>query len=403
MTQTESPRRAGGGRRAARRRRSLRRVLVVLLLLALVAAGLVWALLVRDDAGTSRSAPAAAPQPITSLTADLLPPISQTSARPAAADKATALVQVTAKTSGGGDVTLQVRKDDTWSDVDTATLDGSEEATLEAPTGAGQAPMRVVASRDHGVRSEQLSPADWNIAFEDQFTGDALDLSKWNYRQLGLLAKESGRTKSESSTSAVAVDNGSARLSMMENPARPGYYLNGHISTENLYTFTYGVSAARIKFHKPRGMHGGFWMQAPTFGAVPGDAKASGGEIDAVEYFGSTYPDGGLASFTYYRDKDGNSVKGGGLQPEITDAIEKEGDAWWKRYHVFSVEWTPEAYIFRVDGVETFRQTQNISGAPEFLVLSLLSSDWELPDLDESKLPADMKVDWVRVWQQPAG
>ena len=37
------------------------------------------------------------------------------------------------------------------------------------------------------------------------------------------------------------------------------------------------------------------------------------------------------------------------------------------------------------------------------LVLSLLSSDWELPDLDKSKLPADMKVDWVRVWQQPAG
>jgi beta-glucanase (GH16 family) len=68
---------------------------------------------------------------------------------------------------------------------------------------------------------------------------------------------------------------------------------------------------------------------------------------------------------------------------------------------VFSVEWTPTAYIFRVDGVETYRQTKNISGAPEYLVLSLLSSDWELPDLDTSKLPVDMKVDWVRVWQQP--
>ena len=154
MTQTESPRRASsGGRRAARRTRSLRRVLVLLLLLVLVAAGLVWALLVRDDAGTSGGdAPAANPQPITSLTADLLPPISQTSARPASADKATALVQVTAETSGGGDVTLQVRKDDTWSDVDTASLDDSSQATLEAPTGEKQAPMRVVASRDHSLR-----------------------------------------------------------------------------------------------------------------------------------------------------------------------------------------------------------------------------------------------------------
>ena len=67
---------------------------------------------------------------------------------------------------------------------------------------------------------------------------------------------------------------------------------------------------------------------------------------------------------------------------------------------MFSVEWTPEAYIFRVDGRETFRQTENISGMPEFLVLSLLSSDWELPDLDKSQIPTDMKVDWVRVSQQ---
>jgi len=37
---------------------------------------------------------------------------------------------------------------------------------------------------------------------------------------------------------------------------------------------------------------------------------------------------------------------------------------------------------------------------PEFLVLSLLSSDWELPDLDKSQIPTDMKVDWVRVYQQ---
>jgi beta-glucanase (GH16 family) len=313
-------------------------------------------------------------------------------------------VQVTAKTTGkGGDVTLQVRRDKVWVDVDTTTLDGTAQATLEAPapTAGVQQPMRVVASRDRSVRSDPLTNDDWKVAFDDQFTGDALDLTKWNYRQLGVLAAGSGRTKSESSQDAVSVDNGSLRLGMLKNPARPGYYLNGHIATENMYTFTYGVSAARIKFQKPRGMHGGFWMQAPTFGSVPGDAKASGGEIDAAEYFGSTYPDGGLASFTYYRDKQGTSVKTGGLQPEITDTIEQQGDAWWKKYHVFSVEWTPEAYIFRVDGVETFRQTKNISGVPEFLVLSLLSSDWELPDLDKSKLPVDMKVDWVRVWQQP--
>jgi beta-glucanase (GH16 family) len=251
------------------------------------------------------------------------------------------------------------------------------------------------------VRSATFQADGWTLGFDDQFGGDALDETKWGYRQVGLL--NPGRTKSESSPEAVKVENGALKLGVAENPARPGYYLNGHISTEMTYSFTYGIAAARVKFQKPRGMHGSFWLQSPVFGSVPGDAKASGSEIDTVEYFGSTYPDGGLASFTYFKDKDGNSAKSGGLQTEMSDAIAKKGDAWWKKYHVFSVEWSPEAYVFRIDGVETMRQTKNISGVPEVLLLSLLSSDWELPDLDTSQLPADMKVDWVRVWQHAAG
>ena len=75
-------------------------------------------------------------------------------------------------------------------------------------------------------------------------------------------------------------------------------------------------------------------------------------------------------------------------------------DAWFKRYHVFSVEWTPKAYVFRVDGVQTLRLTQGVSQVPEFLILSMLSSDWELPTLDRATLPNATEIDWVRVWQQ---
>jgi beta-glucanase (GH16 family) len=320
--------------------------------------------------------------------------------RPASADRATGLVQVQAATKkAGADVTLQVRRDRTWVDTTTLRLDKDGQATFETPSAPTDADrlLRVVASTDRTVHSAPVHPDAWKVAFEDQFDGYSLDTTKWSYRQLGLL--NPGRTKAESSADAVRVENGALKLGMLENPARPGYYLNGHISTEQSFTFTYGVAAARVKFQKPRGMHGAFWLQAPSFGAVPGDAKQSGSEIDAVEYFGSTYPDGGLASFTYYRDKDGNSAKTGGLQTDATDALE-HGDAWWKKYHVFSVEWTPDAYVIRIDGRETYRQTKNISGVPEFMVLSLLSSDWELPDLDTTQIPTDMKVDWVRVYQQ---
>ena len=408
MTGTQAPRRAArpqrGGRRAERRTaRSSRRPLILLLAIVLIAGALAYTWLGQDKQPSAGGGPDGAPTastPITEISATLVPHIAQTGARPASADKAAGLVQVQATTKKpGADVTLQIRRDKTWIDAETLSLGQDGRATFETSSDPGDANrlLRVVASSDRDVHSEPIHPNSWKVAFEDQFEGFSLDTTKWSYRQLGLL--NPGRTKAESSESAVSVENGALKLGMLENPARPGYYLNGHVSTEATYHFTYGVAAARVKFQKPRGMHGAFWMQAPTFGAVPGDAKQSGSEIDAVEYFGSTYPDGGMASLTYYKDKDGNSAKTGGMQTDATDALEK-GDAWWKKYHVFSVEWTPDAYIFRIDGRESFRQTENISGMPEFLVLSLLSSDWELPDLDKSQIPTDMKVDWVRVYQQ---
>ena len=68
---------------------------------------------------------------------------------------------------------------------------------------------------------------------------------------------------------------------------------------------------------------------------------------------------------------------------------------------MFSVEWTPKVYIFRIDGQETWRTTAGISGIAQYPILSLLSSDYELPSLGgEKRLPQHMYVDWVSLWQR---
>ena len=81
-------------------------------------------------------------------------------------------------------------------------------------------------------------------------------------------------------------------------------------------------------------------------------------------------------------------------------ALSGRTDSWWSRYHVFSVRWTRTGYIFRIDGIETWRHSAHVSRQRQFLILSLLTSDWELPRLDRSTLPTSMKVDWVRAWQR---
>ena len=76
------------------------------------------------------------------------------------------------------------------------------------------------------------------------------------------------------------------------------------------------------------------------------------------------------------------------------------GDDFWKSFHVFSVQWTRDTYTFSIDGRPHWRTRAGVSGIDEHLILSLLTSDYELPRLDNDRLPSRMHVDWVRVWQK---
>ena len=134
-------------------------------------------------------------------------------------------------------------------------------------------------------------------------------------------------------------------------------------------------------------------MQA-VGGQGTGGPKKGGAEIDVIEYFGDDHPEGGLTSFTYFLDKDGKKQTVGGWLPDADEL----GDDWAEQYHVFSVEWTPDEYVFRIDDKVTQRLKGETSGRPEFLILSLLSSDYELPRFD-GELPQTMEVDWARVWE----
>jgi beta-glucanase (GH16 family) len=279
-----------------------------------------------------------------------------------------------------------------------------------------------------GNPSASASTGQWGSAedFVDEFSGTTLS-SDWSHRQ-PFYAPESKRTCAKSDPKAVKVKDGSARLSMMLDPARKGeicapekpgkpgvifgkfgYRLQANIGTQGKQTMLYGVAAARIKFNPLQGQHASFWMQ-------PDDQTLDttlGQEIDIIEWFGKDTRNGGLTSFVYAPSRNGQKVNfgNGGWIAKPEQYLMNAKDRYWKKYHVFSVEWTPDWYVFRIDGKETGRISKNklekagfmTASTPEYPILSILASDYELGDLpkrdEKNNLPQTMYVDWVKTWQ----
>jgi beta-glucanase (GH16 family) len=348
----------------------------------------------------------------------VLPTIAQPGAEPASSDEAVgAVAAVVEPGTEGREVVLEAKGDGGWQEEATAEQDADGRVEFLLPAGApDDASYRVTSPGGDGLEkatSDELAADVWGEPdFDDEFDGHAMSADWLNrgedYNPEGL------RACSRASGDAVEVEGGTMGLSVILDRARADetctakdgkgkvigdfdYRLNGHVMTNGHY-FRYGVLAARIKFQPRQGQHASLWMQ-PAISESTTDSGKGGTEIDVIEWFGDGLKNGGLASFIYMLTPDGPE-KVGGMLEDPDQYLTGQDDSWFEDYHVFSVEWTPEEYIFRIDGQETWRTSEGISHQPEYPILSLLSSDYELDNLGKtSHLPQTMQVDWLKFWE----
>jgi beta-glucanase (GH16 family) len=355
------------------------------------------------------------------LTLEVLPPVAQVGRLPAAPDAAATVLSARLRPAVSQQrVRLQRHTGHGWVTVDRARTDHDGWVSFTAPRllrGHGVT-YRATTSARPGYRAD-ASPAvrstAWGApAFDDQFSGTALGPA-WENR-IQFYNPYGGRSCSKGSPQAVAVSGGTLRLSVLADPDRAGetcptedafghvgnaaytWRLNGHISTQHAFDFKYGVAAARIRFQQAQGQHGAFWLQPR--GLLETAPTPWGAEIDTIEWYGDDGVRSRLAT-TVHRHLAGaadTTISVGGRLTDPNRYLESRRDRWWRNYHVFSVEWTPEEYVFRIDGQVTMRTRANVSHHPEFLILSMLSSDFELGRIRDDALPQHMDVDWVRVW-----
>lgn len=350
----------------------------------------------------------AAPRAATGVLS-LRPALSQPGRRPTTSSAKTQALAVFRATPAGRTIALQRDAGSGWRTVGRATQhrSGSTIFTLPETTGLYRAVV-LSGTGSVGATTNSVRARTFATLFKDEFSGTRVDTSKWSDQKT--LAPAYMRMCSRLSPRVRTVGAGVLNLGVAPDPTRAGrpctwqlngrsgshpYMWNTQLYTGGKFDFTYGYAAARIKMHLDKGMHASFWLQ-PANWYTPGQ-PARGTEIDVVEFFGRTTRDSTIGSFVHWYDTANEHRKLGGLFP-YANTLKSAAETWSSAYHVFSVEWTKDAYVFRVDGREFFRETQVVSRSPEYLLLSMLTSDYELEKLTPATMRQRAKVDWVRVW-----
>ena len=187
----------------------------------------------------------------------------------------------------------------------------------------------------------------------------------------------------------ATVVNGILQITAKKETVGGMPYTSSRMKTQGLKEFKYGRIEARMKLPLGQGLWPAFWMLGSNINTVSWPAC---GEIDVMEHVNTESKVYG----TVHWDNNGHAQYGGNVTTTPTD------------YHVYSVEWEPTYIKWFVDGVQyhVIDITNGTGGTEEFqrpffLLLNLaVAGDWPGQTVDDTKIPATMYVDYVRVYQK---
>ncbi|SNC67641.1 Por secretion system C-terminal sorting domain-containing protein [Hymenobacter gelipurpurascens] len=187
----------------------------------------------------------------------------------------------------------------------------------------------------------------------------------------------------------ATVANGILQITAKKENVGGMPYTSSRMKTQGLKEFKYGKVEARMKLPLGQGLWPAFWMLGANINTVSWPAC---GEIDVMEHINAENKVYG----TVHWDSNGHAEYGGNIITTPQD------------YHVYSIEWEPTYIRWFVDGTKyhEINITNGTGGTEEFqrpffLLLNLaVAGNWPGQTVDESKLPATMYVDYVRVYQK---
>jgi beta-glucanase (GH16 family) len=227
-----------------------------------------------------------------------------------------------------------------------------------------------------------LPSPKYQLVWADEFDSTALDTTKWNYRGLGQ------RRQAFNVKNTVQFDE---MGNLVLTTRKVGNEIHtAMIGTQGKFETTFGYFECRVKIQSSHGHWSAFWLQSPTISHV-GDTKKHGTEIDIYECF---EPQQSVVVHNIHWD-------GYGAEHKHQGSGKKKIDGLLDGYHTFGLEWTPEEYIFYIDGEKNWRTDQAISHRDQYIILSLEVGDKQQAVVEKNPNFWDhVYYDYVRVYKK---
>lgn len=255
---------------------------------------------------------------------------------------------------------------------------------------------------DTKAQSKNNSGTDWNLIWSDEFNGDKIDKTKWNFQ-----VEKAGRFNEEwqrytNSSKNAFIENGNLVIKAIHESNRQGYdqYSSARLNTANKFSFTYGKISARIKLPDTKGIWPAFWMLGANIDENGGDTPwPLCGEIDILELYGSKNP-AVVEANVHFADKKGRHNQMGSKSYRLEKGIFADD------FHVFDLIWDDKKITWMVDGNEyasfSIKGRKFSAFRKDFFLLLNIAVGGTYagrPD-DTSNFPQQMYVDWIRVYQK---
>jgi len=334
------------------------------------------------------------------------------SVRAESSEGATAAVSPAAPVAPGAPVELVIPFASTtvWTGPQTGSLLNNAVMTgITVTIPAGQAPATLVIDAVRGTVAPppvlpdwlgQRPPVEghWTQTLNDNFDGADVDRTHWSTEGENYWDKE----RTHFSRRNVIVGGGVVRLRLAKTPGHhnddpqryQSDYATGYLSSFGKWTQRYGYLEARMKLPTAPGLWPAFWtMPDRGPGAAERGSTAFGGmEFDIMEYltrYGPYHYNIAWHWDGYQKDHKQRGNERTYCPPD------KDG------FIVAGLLWEPGCLSFYANGHCVARwENPRVSNVPAHILFTLPCGGWGGNDLDDTGLPDDFVIDWVRAWQR---